>query len=311
MTADHEPTATAAPTGVSVPATSANLGPGFDALAVAFDVHLSVWTTTRGQERVLLEGCGADELPSGDDNLMWRAFSAYCDWAGSAVPDVSLRAASDIPLERGMGSSAAAAVAGVALARECLHAGGSDADLIRLVTAFEGHPDNAAAALLGGLVVCTGGRFVRLQPAESLRPVLCIPEARLATTAARTLLPDTVRHADAAANGARTAVVLAGLTGAAAWEPAAMTDILHEPARFTAMPDSGRLVADLRTAGVGACLSGAGPSVLAVVAAGDEAAVALVRSTAGDGWVVTPARWDRAGAVVRESAVVGEVGRVG
>lgn len=311
MTAGHGPAATPAQVGISVPATSANLGPGFDALAVALDLHLSVWTTTRGEERVLLEGCGADELPAGDDNLVWRSFAAYCDWAGAAVPDVSLRASSAIPLERGMGSSAAAAVAGVALARECLRGGGSDADLIRLVTAFEGHPDNAAAALLGGLVVCAGGRFVRLQPAESLRPVLCIPEARLATTAARTLLPDTVPHADAAANGARTAVVLAGLTGAAAWEPAAMTDILHEPARFTAMPGSGRLVAALRAAGVGACLSGAGPSVLAVVAARDEAAVALIRSTAGHGWAVTPTRWDRAGAVVRAPAVVGEVGRVG
>lgn len=313
MTRGHGPpaTPTAAPVGISVPATSANLGPGFDALAAAFDLHLSVWTTAREEGRILLEGCGVEELPAGDDNLVWRAFVAYCDWAGSAVPDVSLRASSAIPLERGLGSSAAAAVAGVALARECVHAGGSDADLIRLVAEFEGHADNAAAALLGGVVVCAGNRFVRLQPAESLRPVLCIPDTRLATSTARTLLPESVPHADAAANGARVALVLAGLTGAAGWEPTAMTDVLHEPARFTAMPATGELVAALRAAGVGACLSGAGPSVLAVVASGDDAAVAAIRSVAGDGWEVRPGSWDRAGAVIRHLAIAGEVGGVG
>lgn len=291
--------------GVRVPATSANLGPGFDALAVALDVGMTVETTARGPRRVQVLGSGADELPDGDDNLVWRAFAAYHDWAGVAVPDVSLRSHSDIPLERGMGSSAAAAVAGMALARAVVavrgDAGrrGSDQDLITLATELEGHADNAAAAVLGGVVVCVQGRSLRFPPAQRLRPVLCVPDTRLSTSTARALLPDAVSHTEAARNGARTAVVLAGLIGAMAWEPSAMTDVLHEPARFAAMPGSGRLVGGLRDAGLGACLSGAGPSVLAIVPAGDRATIERIRAVAGAGWHVRPSQWDRAGATIR------------
>lgn len=293
--------------GVWVPATSANLGPGFDALAVAVDVGMTVETAERGERRVQVQGSGADELPGGDDNLVWRAFAAYHEWSGVGVPDVSLRSRSDIPLERGMGSSAAAAVAGMALARALVavdDAGrrGSDEDLIALAAELEGHADNAAAAVLGGVVICHGGRSLRFPPAERLRPVLCVPDTRLATSAARALLPEVVSHGDAAGNGARTAVVLAGLIGAMAWEPAAMTDVLHEPARFTAMPESGRLVGALREEGVGACLSGAGPSVLAIVVAGDQSVIGRIRAVAGAGWHVWPSQWDRAGATVRRSA---------
>lgn len=283
---------------VQVPATSANLGPGFDALAAALDVRMHVWTADRVERRVLVEDPGADELPSGDDNLVWRAFLAYCQWAGVAVPDLSLRTASHIPLERGMGSSAAAAVAGAVLARARTGGGGSDDELIGLVAELEGHADNAAAAMLGGVVLCLGGRSYRFPPAEYLRPVLCVPEMRLATSAARGLLPEMVPHADAAANGARTALVLAGLVGAATWEPGAMTDVLHEPARFAAIPASGHLVTVLRAQGVGACLSGAGPSVLAITALDDDAALDAIRSAAGQGWEILPCHWDRAGASV-------------
>lgn len=308
--------------GVRVPATSANLGPGFDALAVALDAGMRVETAARGERRVLAQGSGAEELPEGDDNLVWRAFVAYHEWAGVAVPDVSLHSWSDIPLERGMGSSAAAAVAGVALARATVTARegegarrGSNKDLIALATALEGHADNAAAAVLGGVVVCHNGRSLRFSPCERLRPVLCIPETRLATSAARSLLPATVPHADAAGNGARVAVVLAGLIGAMAWEPGAMTDVLHEPARFAAMPETGRLVAALREGGMGACLSGAGPGVLAIVGAGDDEAVERVRRSTGGGWHVRPSEWDRAGAAVywpeRVGPGAGDPGRVG
>lgn len=293
------------PVGVRVPATSANLGPGFDALALALDVGMHVETAERGECRVQAQGSGAQELPDGDDNLVWRAFVAYHEWAGVAVPDVSLHSRSDIPLERGMGSSAAAAVAGVALGRATVEGQGDhvsrrgrNEDLIALATALEGHADNAAAAVLGGVVVCHDGQSLRFPPCERLRPLLCVPETRLATSAARSLLPAAVSHADAAGNGARAAVVLAGLIGAMAWEPTAMTDVLHEPARFTAMPETGRLVAALRDAGMGACLSGAGPSVLVIVGAGDDAAVDRVRRAAGAGWHIRPSQWDRAGADV-------------
>lgn len=283
---------------VRVPASSANLGPGFDAFAVALDVHLTAETVARQERRVLAEGEGAKELPDDDGNLVWRAFVAGCRAAGAAVPDVSLRTRNAIPLERGLGSSAAAAVAGVALARAATGAALGDQALVDLAAELEGHPDNAAAAVLGGLVVCAAGTAHRLQPTDALQPVVCVPDGRQATQAARALLPAQVGLADAAANGARAAVVLAGLAGALAFDPAAMTDVLHEPARLDAMRPTGLLVSALREAGIGACLSGAGPGVLAVVPRGERAALAAVERAATDGWQVLPLRWDRAGATV-------------
>lgn len=279
---------------VRVPATSANLGPGFDALAVAVDVHLSVTLTERAERRVTTEGEGAQELSAGDDNLIWRALVAWHERTGTGPPDASLLVRNAIPLERGLGSSAAAAVAGAALGR-VLTGSGSDDDVIDLAADLEGHRDNAAAAVLGGLVVCYGTTTRRLDPTPVLRPVLCVPEHRQATADARRLLPDQVALGDAAANGARVGAVLAGLSGAVAWDPAAMRDVLHEPARFSAMPATGALVAALREAGIGAALSGAGPTVLAVVPA-NPAAADQVREIAGEAWSVTASAWDLAGA---------------
>jgi homoserine kinase len=283
---------------VQVPATSANLGPGFDALGIALDVHLVARAVPRagGDVRVTSLGEGEGELPDDERNLAWRALVAYCGRVGQPVPDTSLELRSAIPLERGMGSSAAAAVAGAALGR-ALTGAGTDADVIGVATDLEGHPDNAAPAVLGGLVVCSDGRFVRLDPSDALQPVLCIPTARQATGEARALLPASVPLAEAAANGARVALVVAGLCGAAAFDPRAMTDVLHEPARLAAMAGSGALVAALRAAGVGACLSGAGPSVLAVIPRDDPAALAAVREAAGTDFTVRPSVWDRSGVV--------------
>lgn len=288
---------------VEVPASSANLGPGFDALAVALDLTLVVEAVPDAGTRVLAEGLGAEELDGGEGNLIWRAFAAACRRGGADVPAISIRARNHIPLERGLGSSAAAAVAGAALARAVTGAGLSDDDLIALAAELEGHPDNAAAAVLGGLVVAVDGRSCRLEPTDRLRPVVCIPHARQSTEAARGMVPAQVPLADAAANGARAAVVLAGLCGAMAFEPAAMTDVLHEPARLAAMPETGRLVSALRAEGIGACLSGAGPSVLAVLPVDDESALGAVREAARDGWDVKPVRWHRAGARQRSAGV--------
>lgn len=281
---------------VEVPASSANVGPGFDALAAALDVVLTVTAMPREQRRVVPRGIGAEELPTDDGNLVWRGVLAYCERFGVAAPDISLETDNDIPLERGMGSSAAAAVAGVALGRALLGAGGTDAQLIELAAALEGHPDNAAAALLGGVVVCADGVAHRLEPSSTLRPVVCIPGQRQSTTAARGVLPASIPLADAAANGARAAMVLAGLAGHVAWEPSVLHDVLHEPARFEVMTDSGRLVRQLRQHGIGACLSGAGPSVLAILPVGDTRAADIVRAVAGDGWEARAVDWHRRGA---------------
>lgn len=284
--------------GIEVPASCANLGPGFDSLAAAVDLYLVAWTAPRGAERVSCEGEGAGELPTDGTNLVWKSFTAYCRRFGVEAPDVSVRACSDIPLERGLGSSAAAAVAGVALARAATGAGGGDGDLIDLVGEVEGHADNAAAAMLGGIVVCADGQARRLEPAPGLRPVVCVPTERQSTAAARAILPREVALRDAAAGAGRTALVLAGLTGACAFDPVHMVDVLHEPARLDAMPETGRLVRELRSAGIAACLSGAGPSVLAVVSDDGEDTVRRVRESAGAGWEVRPSRWDLAGAAV-------------
>ncbi|MBA2318882.1 MAG: homoserine kinase [Euzebyales bacterium] len=289
---------------VRVPASCANLGPGFDSFAVAVRRHLTVRVAERADDRVTTTGDrvtttgeGARELPTDDGNLVWRALVAYCEWAGEPVPDVSLAVDNAIPLERGLGSSAAAAVAGLALGRALTSGPGRDQEMIDLAASFEGHADNAAAAVLGGLVVVSGGRAHRLEPADRLMPVMCVPTDRQATEVARGLLPETVPLADAAANGARAALVLAGLSGAMALHPAAMTDVLHEPARLAAMPGSGALVAGLRNRRIAACLSGAGPTVLAIVAAGDQDALAAVRDLAADQpFAVTVSDWDRAGA---------------
>lgn len=284
--------------GVEVPATSANLGPGFDAFAVALDLHLVACTTDRGDRRVEAEGEGAEELPGDDRNLVWRGLLAYCERFGAVVPDVSLRVRSEIPLERGLGSSAAAAVAGAALGRAVTRAGGHDLDLIEIAAVLEGHADNAAAAVLGGLCVATGGTARRLQPSDALRPVVCVPAQRSSTRDTRALLPDSVGLAEAAANGARAALVLAGLSGGIGWDPSVLHDALHEPARLAAMPASAALVAALRADGLGACLSGAGPTVLVVARDSDDVAVSRVRELAGDGWRIEARRWDLAGAAV-------------
>jgi homoserine kinase len=285
------------PIEVEVPATSANLGPGFDAFGVALSVGLRATVVARQERRIIPSGEGADEVSTGDDNLVWRALVAYSEWSGETyIPDVSVAVHSDIPLERGMGSSSAAAVAGVTLGRFLLGGGGTNQSLIELATEFDGHPDNVAPAILGGLVVCVDGVAHRLDPTPLLRPVICVPRTRQSTREARGILPASLPLAAAAANGARAAVVLAGLAGAMPWDPRAMVDVLHEPVRLHAMAPSGHLVAELRARGIGACLSGAGPSVLAVVGAGDEQAVDAVRAAAGDLWTVRPLEWQLEGA---------------
>jgi homoserine kinase len=160
------------------------------------------------------------------------------------VPDVSLRSRNAIPLERGMGSSAAAAVAGAALARAVTAAGGRDLDLIDRGRGARGSCRQRGRRGPRGVCVAVDGVVRRLEPSSALRPIVCIPHVRQSTNEARAFLPEHVTLAEAASNGARAAMVLAGLSGAVAFEPSAMVDVLHEPARLAAMTGSGRLVCD-------------------------------------------------------------------
>lgn len=291
---------------VRVPATSANLGPGYDALGIALDVPMVAHAVPRREARVVAEGFGEGELPSGDDNLVWTSLRAWAARAGVTPPDISVVVRSAIPLERGMGSSSAAAVAGLLLAEALLaRRDGVEplgaTELLRLATDLEGHPDNAAAALMGGLVLCLAdGRVQRVTPTSSLRPVVLVPDLRQSTAHARAVLPTDVSLATAAGNAARAASTFAALAGIVPLSVHDMVDDLHEPARLELMPASAQLVRGLRARGIPSCLSGAGPAVLAVVPADAPAGVRQARAVAAECDLadveVVPTDWDLAGA---------------
>lgn len=256
---------------VRVPATTANLGPGYDAFGIAVDLHLVVQSVPREAQAERVSGGGeCHQIDGGDDNLIWRAVVAFCQRHGVAVPDVALRTTSAIPLERGLGSSSSAIVAGLVLARALTAVAASDLDLVALADELEGHPDNIAPALLGGLVVCSRddrGALVarRINPTPRLRPVLYVPATRQSTSDARAVLPDHLDAADVAVQASRAGHVLGALSGLWPADAGLSGDLLHEPARATVMGPSTELLTELRDAGVHAWLSGAGPSVASAV----------------------------------------------
>jgi len=291
---------------VRVPATTANLGPGFDAFGLALAHHLVVRSRPRRDDRprVTTTGDGADEVATGDDNLVWRSLVTFCEAYDRGVPDVRLEVANDVPLERGLGSSSAAIVAGLVLGREVTGHPVGDRDLVRLADRIEGHPDNVAPALFGGLVACAtddAGRLVvrRRNPAPHLRPIVLVPATRQATQQARGVLPERLDRDDVVVQAARAGHVLGALVGAWPVDPQAAGDRLHEPPRLRVMPASGAVVAGLRAGGVHAWLSGAGPSVAGLLDGAAPAGRALAgRVAAEHGFTVHDLRVDLAGALV-------------
>ncbi|MDP8961253.1 MAG: homoserine kinase [Actinomycetota bacterium] len=289
--------------GVRVPATTANLGPGFDAFGAAVGLHLEAVALPRDgrQERVVSEGEGAGELPTDDENLLWRSFLALCDHADAPAPDVMICTRNAIPLERGLGSSSAAIVAGLALARTVCELPVGDLELVRLAVELEGHPDNVAAAVLGGLVCAARSDrselvIRRAQPHSRLVPVAFVPENRQPTSAARSVLPHALDREDLIDHTARAGHVLAALLGVWPAEADLAGDRLHEPPRLAAMPQTAALVTELRAVGVHVWLSGAGPSACAAVPGRDAAAYARCsRIGAAKGFSVRQLRWDLAG----------------
>jgi homoserine kinase len=254
---------------VRVPATSANLGPGFDALGLALSLYddLEAWTTGSGLS-IEVAGEGETTAGAGEEHLVVRAMRAgFAAFAGGQPPGLALRCVNRIPHGRGLGSSAAAIVAGLLAAQALSGGDGTGDDLLGLATAIEGHPDNAAACLGGGLtiawMVAGHPRMVRLMPVAGVAPVICVAPAPVRTDVARKALPDVVPHAAAAANAGRSALLIAALTQRPDLLFDATEDWLHQDYRAEAMPGTYALVRALRAAGTPAVVSGAGPSVLA------------------------------------------------
>lgn len=262
---------------VEVPATSANLGPGFDALGLALDLADEVTVgTTGGGVRVEVTGEGAGQLADDERHLIVRAAHAAFDRLGVRPPGLALTCHNRIPHARGLGSSSAAIVAGVLAARALVSDGDKrldDAAVLRLATELEGHPDNVAPCLLGGLTIAwvegSEARAARLDTDPRVRAVALVPASRSLTEEARGVLPAAVPHGDAAANAGRAALLVHALTAAPELLLPATEDRLHQSYRAATMPDSAVLIDRLRTAGVPAMLSGAGPTVLAFFDAGD------------------------------------------
>lgn len=287
---------------VQVPATSANLGPGFDTLGLALDLcdELSVEATT-GSVEIEVQGEGSGNLPEGEDHLVVRALRRGLDHAGAPQTGLRLHAVNRIPHGRGLGSSAAATVAGLLLARGMISDPRAldDPTILQLATEFEGHPDNAAPALMGGVVLSwmEGGaaRAVPLSCADGvLRPVVLLPSATLSTHQARGLLPEQVPHADAVHNASRAALLVHALAGAPELLLEATEDRLHQEQRAPGMPESIELMRVLRREGHPAVVSGAGPSVL--VLSGHRSDLApLVRR-----FVADPTAWRIAEVPLRE-----------
>ena len=302
------------PVRVRVPATSANLGPGFDTLGLALGLHdeVEVMVTASGLG-IEVTGEGAQNvLDAGEKHLVVRAMRvAFDDLNVAQPPGLALRCANRIPHGRGLGSSAAAIVAGLVAARALAGASTSPEDVLPLANVLEGHPDNVAACLFGGLTIAwlaagaaglPEARAVRLDPHPEVRPVAFIAPGPVSTKVARGLLPAAVPHADAARNAGRAALLIAALTA----RPDALLDgtedKLHQDYRAAAMPHTSDLVARLRAAGVPAVVSGAGPSVLALLTE-DPAQDVLKRldsiaAETGIEWHISPLVVERRGASV-------------
>ncbi len=273
---------------VRVPATTANLGPGFDAFGMALTVYntFTVRPAAAGMA-ITLAGEGAGELPCGGDNLFVQAFARAYAACGAEPPAIHLHMHNCIPLARGLGSSASAAVGGLVAANHLLAGALDDDGLLRLACEIEGHPDNVAAALLGGLIVCAADAgaaptYARIPVSQDLRAVVCVPEQHLPTALARKVVPQEVALGDAVFNIGHAALLLTGIMQAdPALIRAGMDDRLHQPYRAEIFPAMRPIMAAALSAGAcGSALSGAGSSILALTFARPEPVAAAMLAAA-------------------------------
>lgn len=254
---------------VHVPATSANLGPGFDTLGLALNLwNETTFETGAARFRLVIEGEGADTLPTDKSNAIYTAFAATYAAARQTPPaGVHIHCLNSIPLGAGLGSSAASALTGILAANHLLNEVFDRAQVIALAAGMEGHPDNAAPAMLGGLTISAPGRngpLTRRAASPDLPVVVVIPDFRLPTRKARRALPDSYSRADAVASVGRAALVVEALrANDRALLAEAMADSLHQPYRLPLIPGAAEALAAAQALGAAAALSGAGPGVIA------------------------------------------------
>ncbi|MFE6510800.1 homoserine kinase [Nocardioides sp. NPDC057767] len=286
------------PVTVTVPATSANLGPGYDSLGLALDLRDELTgevvstSSTTGQRtlEVTVEGAGEGMVPLDESHLVVRSMRAAFEIIGKQPAGLRLHCRNRIPHARGLGSSSAAIIGGLVLAR-ALVAGGElildDETLFQMAAEIEGHPDNVAPAFHGGFTIAgedDGFFAVRTAVDPRVSVVVFVPATGVETKAARGLLPETVPHSDAAADAGRTALLVAALSDAPEHLHRATRDFLHQEYRRPAMPESLALVDELRADGVAAIVSGAGPTVLAFSSGVESAETTKLAARCPAGW---------------------------
>ena len=305
-----KPTYRAQPVQVQVPATSANLGPGFDCFGLALGMHDRYVAQILDEVAIDIDisGEGAGELPRSDKNLLVKAMYKGFEYLGGKPRGIAVRALNVIPHGRGLGSSASAIVGGLTLARSLVLGGNeqmSNDALLNLATEMEGHPDNVAAAIYGGATIAwqemQHGKKVALsinmEVDARIGAVAFRPTSAVSTSKARKHLPEVIPHGDAVANSAHSALMVHALTQRPDLLFTATEDFLHQQYRQDLMPASFTLMSKLRSAGVPAFISGAGPTVL-VLHTGGASDIAEMERAAGEKFVVTPLSISRAGASV-------------
>lgn len=258
---------------VKVPASTANLGPGFDTLGMALSLYAWIELREAGQTTFELHGEGMDDIPRSKSNLVYKVAQLVFKEAGVSVPELSISMYSDIPLTRGLGSSASAIVGALVAANALIGSPLSKDKLFQMATELEGHPDNVGASLFGGIVVSAWdgeqAQHVRLEPHPKLETLVAIPAFQLSTEKARHALPAQISMADAVYNVGRSSLLVAALaSGELALIRHAMKDRLHQPYRAALIPGMTEILEHAADFGaLGAALSGAGPTLIAFVAA--------------------------------------------
>lgn len=266
-----------------VPASSANLGPGFDALGLALGVYLTCRFRRSESLVIRAEGRDSAQIPTGADNLIWQTTVAVAKSLGMAVPPIELEIRNDIPIGKGMGSSAAALTAGVVIADHLLDLHWKPPRILDEAARLEGHPDNVAPCTLGSIVasaIDSGGvtRSIRLDLPKRFGIGVVVPDFDLPTSLARSVLPDSYSRQDAVFNVQRASLLIAALATGSTWAfPAALEDRFHQPYRVPLVPGLDEIL-KLRAPGLLGCvLSGAGPSILVFYEQGNESVCDLVR----------------------------------